>query len=685
MDDPSDGSAQRRLPADYHSILARAIASLDVDTDEARNSIFERSRQALHSVLRSGDPPFSEREIAVEQRALEHAIGRVRHGVAAAPSRSPERLPSDESDDLAFVRAVFRTRHGHVAHLKDDSALVAVEGGIERFGSLEDVREAYGDQGMWTEIQDSDERRKFLTSARPALRGAIASSEAVASPTDVQSDTTAYSMDRLEDQHRAVSPFIRLFSVYCQFASAIAILAVPVFAVLSIVRPWEVEILALSLIVAIPFALMIVFLAAHAVIGMLTIASAIVLFMIVTIHAVGSSGLFTSASRIFLASSSGRVSSLSAFLAIVCVLAGIAFLAYLYARALIAASTMSRLSPDDRAVLRPLSGGVTFLGKAWSRLRSLPPAFEFVGSRPRAVLIGVLAQISAFFLAVAGILFFSMPIRFNGAANTIARSCWYEPVASVQDACALGAVAGVSLIAVVIVPLLFAAGAGLQRIVQRLLRFSLEQLQRADPRRPVLFLRAFKDDQIELPPAKVTFLGWLMEYGNRRTNFDRVLLDEGTPYGPVVAVGNPVDELPPYGAARGYFDDKTWQQAVSALAHDAIAIMICVDDTEGVWWEVNHLATNNLHAKVLFIIHPRHAPRERNAALLIRLSKALGRDLSELATRWKGKSTLGFFFDVNGKIKVVASSTFSHVALMLTLRLFLRSKLGVKPIPLPRA
>jgi len=40
-------------------------------------------------------------------------------------------------------------------------------------------------------------------------------------------------------------------------------------------------------------------------------------------------------------------------------------------------------------------------------------------------------------------------------------------------------------------------------------------------------------------------------------------------FGPVVALGNPHDRFPPYGAARGYFDNKDWQQAVTNLARDA--------------------------------------------------------------------------------------------------------------------
>src|SRR4029077_11068362 len=88
-----------------------------------------------------------------------------------------------------------------------------------------------------------------------------------------------------------------------------------------------------------------------------------------------------------------------------------------------------------------------------------------------------------------------------------------------------------------------------------------------------------------------------------------------TPLGPVVALGNPSDAYPPYGAARGYFDNKDWQQAVTDLANSAAAIIICVDNTPNIWWEVEHILTNQHLAKTLILIHPAHRLPSDNAAL----------------------------------------------------------------------
>jgi hypothetical protein len=89
-------------------------------------------------------------------------------------------------------------------------------------------------------------------------------------------------------------------------------------------------------------------------------------------------------------------------------------------------------------------------------------------------------------------------------------------------------------------------------------------------------------------------------------NLDYLLLEEGTPYGPEVAIGNPSDNLPPYGAARAYLDHKTWQGAVVDLAMQSRAIIICIDDFEGVWWEVENVVARHID-KALVLVHPRHA------------------------------------------------------------------------------
>jgi len=64
--------------ADYHPLVAKAVAALGADTaSESRQALYDRMRAALSAALRTTEPPFTHSEIAREQIALEQAVRRV--------------------------------------------------------------------------------------------------------------------------------------------------------------------------------------------------------------------------------------------------------------------------------------------------------------------------------------------------------------------------------------------------------------------------------------------------------------------------------------------------------------------------------------------------------------------------------------------------------------------------------
>jgi hypothetical protein len=212
-----------------------------------------------------------------------------------------------------------------------------------------------------------------------------------------------------------------------------------------------------------------------------------------------------------------------------------------------------------------------------------------------------------------------------------------------------------------------------QLLIRRLLRFSLETLQEADTRPPVLFLRAFRDDQVPLRTPKLALLGRLLDVGRRAASLDQLLLEEGTPTGPVVGLGSPTDKRPPYGAARGYFTGETWRDAVAGLAAASAFTVICVDDTDGIWWEVGHLAEGSLD-KTLFLIHPRYRNETDNAAILVRLAVPLA--IPGLQGAASGDPIVGFY-SIGGCGQMLHSTTFSRFAYLMALRVFIRHRAGL--------
>jgi hypothetical protein len=63
--------------ADYYSIIAGAVATLDPNTGEARRRIYERARGALGGETRSAELPLGKSDILAAQMSLEEAIARV--------------------------------------------------------------------------------------------------------------------------------------------------------------------------------------------------------------------------------------------------------------------------------------------------------------------------------------------------------------------------------------------------------------------------------------------------------------------------------------------------------------------------------------------------------------------------------------------------------------------------------
>ncbi|MEF3366524.1 hypothetical protein V3H18_08265 [Methylocystis sp. 9N] len=83
--------------ADYHSLIARAVAALPQSTPDARQTVYERARKALFNQLRGIQPPVADADIVAEGRALEEAIARIEQelsGKGTQPATTPAAEPA---------------------------------------------------------------------------------------------------------------------------------------------------------------------------------------------------------------------------------------------------------------------------------------------------------------------------------------------------------------------------------------------------------------------------------------------------------------------------------------------------------------------------------------------------------------------------------------------------------------
>ncbi len=84
--------------ADYYSLLARKVASLEQSTPQTRKAVYDLARRALLNQLRAIKPPVAEEVIAAEEHALDEAVARLEAEceVKGLPD-SPPQKPAQET------------------------------------------------------------------------------------------------------------------------------------------------------------------------------------------------------------------------------------------------------------------------------------------------------------------------------------------------------------------------------------------------------------------------------------------------------------------------------------------------------------------------------------------------------------------------------------------------------------
>lgn len=213
------------------------------------------------------------------------------------------------------------------------------------------------------------------------------------------------------------------------------------------------------------------------------------------------------------------------------------------------------------------------------------------------------------------------------------------------------------------------------RISEEQMRISLERVQHLDERAPILFLRSFVNDTVPLPNGTWTVTRWLVDSAGAMDTLDMMILSEGTRYGPTVALGNPDDPAPPYGVARGYFDHSDWKDAVSRLCEKSAAIVMVLDETEGVEWEISHIATRKYTDKTLFLLAPGDVGTTRGNTLLGgALERATNSAEHERIARIadQSKAPVFGFKLVDGCAELLTSKGLEKYDYLVTLRIFLR-------------
>jgi len=130
----------------------------------------------------------------------------------------------------------------------------------------------------------------------------------------------------------------------------------------------------------------------------------------------------------------------------------------------------------------------------------------------------------------------------------------------------------------------------------RRLAVPAEKALSTDHRQPILMLRSFVDDSLQMPKSFLTVKTPL--------TFEEVLATELWRIGPVTAIGRPGEPLPEIGAARDYVIGEQWKKRVSERVAQAQLMILIVGGTEGLAWEIAHLITQKTLSKAILAFPP---------------------------------------------------------------------------------
>jgi hypothetical protein len=133
---------------------------------------------------------------------------------------------------------------------------------------------------------------------------------------------------------------------------------------------------------------------------------------------------------------------------------------------------------------------------------------------------------------------------------------------------------------------------------RRLRAATAAEVRAADPRPPIVLLRAFRDDG--QPVA-------LLSDESLPQTLEEALVERLARHGPVIAVGSPGEPLPPIGAGREYVSGD-WQARVAQLIDEAAAIVVLLDRTSGLLWEIEQVFARHRDAHLIVIVPDRPAP-----------------------------------------------------------------------------
>lgn len=124
---------------------------------------------------------------------------------------------------------------------------------------------------------------------------------------------------------------------------------------------------------------------------------------------------------------------------------------------------------------------------------------------------------------------------------------------------------------------------------QRIRQASLIPEESADSK--ILYLRPFHVDNTAIPPTDYN--------GKTYHTIEALLCAFMSKYGMPIAIGKPQEKLQPLGAARTYASNNDWKNVVKNYLEESQFVILYVEFTDGVKWEINEVLHHYLDKLIL--------------------------------------------------------------------------------------
>ena len=172
--------------------------------------------------------------------------------------------------------------------------------------------------------------------------------------------------------------------------------------------------------------------------------------------------------------------------------------------------------------------------------------------------------------------------------------------------------------------------------------------------RYILYLRSFTADEIILPKPRLPFLSKVLSPRPFPAHLEEELFDVTDGYLPLIAVGRPGRSQKLTGglAYREYLKDENWHTYVSEKILGADSIVLLINSTEGVLWEMENVINHSATAKTVFLIDPRAKDNELWQDLTKRIIPVFAK-AGVLAPDFQfAGHPIGFYFSRNGVVEI---------------------------------